>query len=131
MAIDLSAICFNLDLINIDIQNDFIANVPPELNNRQALFDALRRELQLPDYFGNNWDAVSECLKDFSWVQRRRVIIMHKDVPSLGANDTRIYLDVLCECVCDWRRDENHELLIVFPKECSGIVANIASERPH
>jgi RNAse (barnase) inhibitor barstar len=28
------------------------------------LFDALASALALPDYFGRNWDALDECLRD-------------------------------------------------------------------
>lgn len=28
------------------------------------LFDALASALELPDYFGRNWDALDECLRD-------------------------------------------------------------------
>lgn len=28
------------------------------------LFDALAAALHLPDYFGRNWDALDECLRD-------------------------------------------------------------------
>jgi RNAse (barnase) inhibitor barstar len=28
------------------------------------LFDALTAALALPDYFGRNWDALDECLRD-------------------------------------------------------------------
>jgi RNAse (barnase) inhibitor barstar len=30
----------------------------------EALFSKLAQALELPDYFGHNWDALDECLRD-------------------------------------------------------------------
>jgi hypothetical protein len=32
------------------------------------LLAVLGRSLQFPEYFGNNWDALDECLADLSWL---------------------------------------------------------------
>lgn len=108
--------------------DDFVARVPAAVTNRDQLFDVLSRELSLPSYFGRNWDALSDCLRDLSWINRRRVIIAHEAVPSLDVATLRGYLDVLAECASDWKPDEEHELLVVFP-ECAeanirGIIEN-------
>lgn len=34
-----------------------------------ALFDELSAVLQFPDYFGQNWSAVSDCIEDLSWLR--------------------------------------------------------------
>ena len=72
---------------------DYVARIPPSLNTRERLFDALIHELQLPAYFGENWDALSECLRDLSWIESKRVVILHTDLPPLDkavANRQRI-----------------------------------------
>ncbi len=80
------------------------------------MFETLARELHFPEYFGYNWDALSECLRDLSWTNHRRVAIVHDDVPELGKGHVAIYLSVLANAVRDWKPDEAHELLVVFPK---------------
>jgi len=106
-------------------QNDFVARVPAGITNRQQLFEVLSRELSLPSYFGNNWDALSDCLSDLSWIERRRVIIAHKAIPELDPATLRAYLDVLAECATHWKRDEEHELLVLFPESAQGEIARI------
>ena len=38
-----------------------------QLGGKASLLAALGRELNLPDYYGDNWDALEECLADLSW----------------------------------------------------------------
>lgn len=46
------------------------------MHNEQALFDELSAALQFPYYFGENWDALDECLSDLSWLQGRHYVII-------------------------------------------------------
>lgn len=85
------------------------------IRTRETLFEVLRRELRLPDYFGENWDALADCLRDLSWIDERRVAIEHAELPQLNEDDLSIYLDLLAECVKDWKPTDDHKLVIVFP----------------
>lgn len=38
------------------------------VNGKQGLMAALSDSLELPDYFGANWDALDEVLRDLSWL---------------------------------------------------------------
>lgn len=125
MMIDISAFSFDMSSLKLDPQTDFIAKLPSGLSDRKVLFEALCRELQFPSYFGNNWDALSECLRDLSWIKCRRVVIFHEDLPPLDAKDIAIYLEVLSECVRDWKPDEDHKLVVVFPQEVRDAIANV------
>lgn len=106
-------------------EGDFVARVPQGLTNRDDLFTVLRRELRLPDYFGGNWDALSECLRDLSWINARRIIIEHRDLPGLDSETLGTYLDILVECVQDWKSGEEHELFVVFPQNSRDAILNI------
>jgi len=35
--------------------------------DKSGLLAALARALELPDWFGGNWDALQDCLDDLSW----------------------------------------------------------------
>ncbi len=94
----------------------FIARVPVGLADRQALFRALAKELKFPAYFGRNWDALDELLRDFSWIPSKRIVLVHDELPvQMGEDNLKVYLAILVNSVKDWKPGEEHELVVVFP----------------
>ncbi|HVZ96159.1 MAG TPA: barstar family protein, partial [Chitinophagaceae bacterium] len=47
----------------------------------EKIYATLKAQLSLPDYFGNNLDALSDVLSDLEWVKEKKVklIIVNKD----------------------------------------------------
>lgn len=39
------------------------------------MYDEFESVLQLPCYFGGNWNALDECLQDLSWLNKNKYII--------------------------------------------------------
>ena len=76
----------------------FVAKVAGDLRSERQIFEILCRCLRLPSYFGFNWNALSECLKDLSWL----------------SSELEIYLDVLSDAVLDWKRGESRFLEVVI-----------------
>lgn len=108
---------------------DCIAQIPPNIADRQELLSILAKELNFPDYFGRNWDALDEVLRDFSWVKCKRIVIVHHNIPfQLGEGDLRTYLDILMSCVEDWKPGETHELVVVFPLACREAIQSILNK---
>jgi len=85
----------------------FVIRVPAGLRKRSDLYDALALAGQFPAWFGHNWDALSDCLQDFSWVRQPQIAVIHDDVPLQHQLEVcRTYLQILLESVQDWRRRE-------------------------
>jgi hypothetical protein len=42
--------------------------------------------LNFPDYFGENWDAFADLLRDFSWGETVNIIIYYDEVENLAQN---------------------------------------------
>ena len=102
---------------------DLVAVIPSSIGDTDELLRQYAVQLHLPGYFGFNWNALSDCLRDLSWVTERRVVIVHQGLPRLEEGDLKVYLDVLGECVRSWTRNENHQVVIAFPKDCKDAVA--------
>jgi RNAse (barnase) inhibitor barstar len=86
--------------------------VPSRLETKADLFNFLAREIPLPDYFGHNWDALEECLGDLSWLDDKKILLVHRKIPLEKAPaDRRIYLQILSRVAAEAKR-----LSIFFPE---------------
>lgn len=66
------------------------------LGDKTSLLAALGRVLNFPDYYGENWDALDECLADLSWHEGPlRLLVTHADSLPLDLRDNlvEIFLD--------------------------------------
>jgi hypothetical protein len=110
---DISAFRFDAQPRDLDETSDFLARIPYGLSGKTKLLDALRVALEFPAYFGRNWDALSDCLQDMSWIQSRR----HFSCGSAGADDRGSHGLPANPCPSCARvgPNDDHELLVWFP----------------
>lgn len=109
----------------------FIVRIPDTVVDRDDLLGTLAERLKFPDYFGNNWDALTDCLRDFSWVEANRIVLLHEGLPrQLAADDLIKYIEILMWCVREWRLREEpeHELVVVFPPNTRESIERMLSE---
>jgi hypothetical protein len=105
--------------------DDYVSEIPAGLTSAQSLLQALYDCLELPGYFGFNWDALSDCLRNFHWLKQRRVVLRHADLPAIPSADLRTYLEVLAEAVASWGAGDEHSLNVVFPAAVQNDVARL------
>ena len=107
---------------NSSRSSDFIARLPAGIRTKRELFEAMDRQLLLPDYFGHNFDSLEECLRDLSWLSPDRIILLHTDVPfDPESPDRETYLEILNDCVTHWQTvaGQPDRLLVLFPAEAT------------
>ena len=129
---DLAVLQFVPDLDEISNNGyDRIAWISPKISDRQTLFNVLARDLDFPQYFGYNWDALYDLLCDLSWISQRRVVIIHEGLPfQLADKELRTYLELLIDAVKSWGPKENHELAVIFPLNTQERVREILKMLP-
>jgi Barstar (barnase inhibitor) len=96
-----------------------VIEVPPTLASKKTLLAWYAKALAMPEGVGRNWDAFDECLRDLSWVEERKIVLYHRDIPlEESLADQQMYLDVLDRASRDWRPGEAHELIAAFDPAC-------------
>jgi RNAse (barnase) inhibitor barstar len=100
---------------NYQTRDGFVARIPAGIEGRDQLLKLLYKILNLPGYFGFNWDALSDCLRDFHWIEKKVVTIIHEDLPNLDNRELKVYLELLSEAIVDWKAGEEHEIEVIFP----------------
>ncbi|MDP1947747.1 MAG: barstar family protein [Nitrospirota bacterium] len=53
------------------------------------------RALNFPDYFGQNWDALEECLADLEWLPAKGYILLITDAAQVLPDDEEEYTTLL------------------------------------
>lgn len=82
-------------------------DMPLAAVNDKAQFLALaKRQMKLPDHFGDNWDALADCLRDFDWLKSKGYVLHLRDGQQFAAaapQDYQTALDVLAEAAEYWK----------------------------
>lgn len=77
-----------------------------KMTSAHALFDEVAAAFQFPLYFGENWDALDECLSDLEWLPRQRgfvvVIADAGRVLEAEASLLRVFVGSLVRAADQW-----------------------------
>jgi RNAse (barnase) inhibitor barstar len=76
------------------------------VEDKAGLLEALARDLAFPDWFGRNWDALADCLADFSWrpAEGYLVLLEHCDLLHARAPDDHLMaLQLFAAAADEWR----------------------------
>lgn len=107
---------FEEDATNVSRIGGFIIHMPKTITSKLQLMEVYSKRAKLPKYFGKNWDALDEVLRDLSWIEEKRVMIVHEDLPAIGDDMLGIYINLLLNAINDWKDGESHELHVIFPE---------------
>jgi barstar (barnase inhibitor) len=70
-----------------------------KMRTAPELFDEFAAALQFPYYFGENWNAISECLADLEWLPGGACVLLIMSAPELLAREPEevlaMFLDFL------------------------------------
>jgi Barstar (barnase inhibitor) len=91
---------------------------------RAAMFKAFQRDLQLPDWFGNNWDALVDALSDWAPDAEHRLLII-ENVPAddIDGRHPEYNVEMFLDIVSNVGVEEDRPLAVVVtsPNPLAGI----------
>jgi len=95
--------------------------VPSGIEDKLVLFDFYSNAFHFPDWFGRNWDALLDCLRDLR-DDSKQICIQHSDVPFLSnPRDLEKYLNVLfLTCIL-----HKGNIVVLFQDECQDMIDNV------
>ena len=80
-----------------------------KITSKQAFLKQAAEAMEIPTYFGNNWDAFDECITDLTWCPAQKYVILydHADIfAQAEPTQYQIALDILNSAKEYW--EANH-----------------------
>ena len=75
---------------------------------KEDLLDELGKALRFPEYYGRNWDAVDECIRDMAWIRAKGYLVLFIElnvaaqrIPGEVVN----LVDVVDDVIYEWRAE--------------------------
>ncbi|MBW4470165.1 MAG: barstar family protein [Stenomitos rutilans HA7619-LM2] len=75
------------------------------ISNKAEFLHAIATALSFPDYFGQNWDALEDCLTDLDWLEGDRLVLLYDQPDRFAQADSSewlVALDILRSTVDYW-----------------------------
>ena len=75
---------------------------------KEQLLNHVATALRFPEHFGNNWDALEECLTDLEWVDAEGYVIYYDHIDGLlGAHPDQFetFVEIVRDAVASWKDD--------------------------
>jgi hypothetical protein len=96
-----------------------LVRITSTVSTDAELFSTFARDLSFPTYFGDNWDALNDMLRDLTWLEGEKpVVIMHDAVPFRDRLAVRkLYLRLMVQWIVWWNVHGTHRVHAVFRRE--------------
>jgi len=90
-----------------------------EIRTKEQLLTTMKEAFSFPDYFGMNWDALDEVLKDLSWLKRVQSIQITFEnssqiLSSATENDRLFFRDIMNVTASYWKDDDCRNFIVAF-----------------
>ena len=87
-----------------------------KLEKKEQLLNRMALAMHFPDYFGNNWDALVDCLTDLSWIDSSKFLIKIDYLDSFIEYNPKhfgVLLDILKEA-CEYWHAQSKCMIVLF-----------------
>jgi hypothetical protein len=120
---------FRFDCANeCSLEHALVLRISRGIRSKEELLSIYSKAGSFPEYFGYNWDAFEEFLRDFSWTDAPAVAIKHEDLPLLdNLRALRTYLQILSLAMRD-PSNKQQQLIVFFPTEVRGELIRVLGD---
>ncbi len=76
------------------------------VTDKQQFLALCAKQMKLPPHFGDNWDALSDCVRDFAWLKSKGYVLHLTNGEAFAKSapdDYATALDVLSEAAVYWK----------------------------
>jgi hypothetical protein len=97
-----------LSLVKLDLR---------KVRGKRGLLARLAKALQCPPYFGMNWDALSDCMRDLSWLNDNGwvvILLNGQEFAVRNQDDFTTAIDVLETAAEYWRSHRKPFWILVY-----------------
>lgn len=87
-----------------------------EVEDKEKFIAVIAQAVRVPDWFGNNWDALADTLSDLSWQPAcGYVLLLRNDNGTLGmvAEDYNMAMGIFADTIVFWK-SQNKPFWIFF-----------------
>jgi RNAse (barnase) inhibitor barstar len=98
------------------------------ITRKEQLMNHVATALRFPKHFGNNWDALEECLTDLEWVDADGYVIYYDHIDGLlGAHPDQFetLVEILRDSVAQWKEDGEAMIVLLSGSKAPKGVAKL------
>jgi len=79
-----------------------LMRLPPLEGEKTDLLRTIAKALDFPAWFGENWDALEDCLTDLSWREAAGHVLVFEGIGALPLDERGTLVDVLASAAQFW-----------------------------
>jgi RNAse (barnase) inhibitor barstar len=96
-----------------------------KITSKDELLRQLAQAMEFPNYFGNNWDALEECLRDLQWLSAKGYVIQFANADRFietCPSDFRVLVQIIESVSKHWNTNNVDFILIIETNNLSASV---------
>lgn len=84
--------------------------------SKSELLTAIAEAMELPDYFGMNWDALVDCLRDFADIESGGIVVLVRTGEELGIEENvwTTFISVFQDVAGEFEQDHGKLLALLL-----------------
>jgi RNAse (barnase) inhibitor barstar len=100
------------------------------IGRKDQLLSHFAHALHFPNHFGDNWDALEECLTDLEWIDGEGYVIYYDHIDGLLAehpDQFETLVEILRDAVASWKEDGTAMIVLLSGSKAPKGVARLKS----